>query len=475
MGHERKGRSKDFRAGDAARYVRDRHVEAQTLTPPMSARPGSQGGLSYAHPDIWTERRPNVTCITWRPDGLVFAVGYDDGCIAMWAFEDPDRPLMVRTMTNEDVNMTDAEDLLGAGALAARTGHSKQDPLLEERLTSREPIFKLVWASFPDSASIRLMSAAAHAGAGPEPPSTATTEYADRGETLLLVLGGAPADDAPAINILQFPPYSPAPPVTGKARKPNVNTEGLTRAERSAFRDSLTCTGSSSYPTTTPAEDFLLVPRTSPYFGLAHDPIAIIIMLTPDPTWPAVNGPKAARGIQLLSFPPPRSHVPPASPGRKDHLMRPVADEGTGFAMSQAPISPGMLSPTPVRPPPASASSWRSPWSSAPASPNPIIYADAAGSRTVAKPVKQLRLPAIVWSGDKSVLRCDVHPLDLPNFKRLIRWTIEEEGREEKPRAPFYGGKAIGDVVSHGAPDPKAIKLECYRIMSTTTLDLSVR
>lgn len=52
-----------------------------------------------------------MCCCCWRPDGLVFAVGYNDGCIAIWAIEDADKPLSVRTLTTEDVNITDAEEV----------------------------------------------------------------------------------------------------------------------------------------------------------------------------------------------------------------------------------------------------------------------------------------------------------------------------------------------------------------------------
>lgn len=420
---------------------------------------------------IWTERRPNVTCIAWRPDGLAFAVGHEDGCLSIWAFDDPDRPLMVRTITQEDVNMTDAESLYDSGALSR-----SQMADVEAKAGGREPIFKLTWVSFPDGPSIRAMLAAQGPAAQQEPPSAATIEYAERGETLLMVLGGTPVNQIPAINILQFPPYSAPPPPLGKSVNLTSGSEGLTRAERVAYRDSLAATGTSSYSTSTPAEDFVLLPRSSPYFNLAHDPIAIIILLTPDPELPKVSGPKAGRSVQMLTFPPPRSHEPPPEPGRKDHLTPPlIVEDYSAQPMSQAPLSPGMLSPRTVPVSPGAYSSWRKPWSSAPASPNPIVFADPSGSTSKVKPVKHFRLPAILMTGERSVTICDVHPLDLGNFKRLIRWTIEEEGHEDKPRIPLYGGTAIADVVSHGAPDPKAIKFEAYRIMTAASLDLAVR
>ena len=418
---------------------------------------------------IWTERRPNVTCLAWRPDGLAFAVGHEDGCISIWAFADPDRPLMVRTISQEDVNVTDAESLFDAGVLDNH-GRETADPK-SGAVGVREPIFKLTWASFPDMPTIRNMTAAQGQGAQNDPPSAATIEYAERGETLLLVLGGTPVNTAPAINILQLPAYSAAPPTLGKVL-PKSAGEGISRAERLAFRDSLAATGISSYSTTTPAEDFVLLPRSSPYFALAHDAIAIIILLTPNPDLPEVTGPKAARSVQMFTFPPPRSHEPPPSPGRKDHLTPPLPEQDPpALPMTQAPISPGSLSPRSASP----GGSWRLPWSSAPASPHPIVFADVPGTKGKAKPVKQFRLPAIVWTGERSVISCELHPLELGTFKRLIRWTIEGQSYEDKPRLPLFGGTAMPDVVSPGAPDPKTIKMEPYRIMTTVSLDLAVR
>lgn len=52
-----------------------------------------------------------MTCLCWKPDGLVFAAGYDDGCIAIWSVDDFDKPLSVRTVDEEDVNVTNAESV----------------------------------------------------------------------------------------------------------------------------------------------------------------------------------------------------------------------------------------------------------------------------------------------------------------------------------------------------------------------------
>lgn len=113
--------------------------------------PGAPGGGSYQDDDLFTERNPGVTCITWHPSALCFAVGCtsicfghacllivladllnpkdEDGCIAFWAVEDPDKPLSVRTVETNDVNVTDAESVRRRAA-----GFAPRPPLTPPQL-----------------------------------------------------------------------------------------------------------------------------------------------------------------------------------------------------------------------------------------------------------------------------------------------------------------------------------------------------
>lgn len=78
-------------------------------------------GLVFAVGCEWFSRRPSVeyTCevqsqqadISLWSSALINATVDDDGCIAIWAVEDSDKPLSVRTITQEDVNITDAEEV----------------------------------------------------------------------------------------------------------------------------------------------------------------------------------------------------------------------------------------------------------------------------------------------------------------------------------------------------------------------------
>lgn len=418
----------------------------------------------------------------------MFAVGHFDGCITFWAYGEPDKPLMVRTITHEDVNVTDADELFSAGVLdkgKPRERDADGQLVISAVSANREPIFKLTWASFPDQASLRLLATAQAADETLEPVSNATMEYAERGETLLLVLGGQSPGEKPGINILQFPAYQP--PLSQKARPSSPNSESMPVQERYAYRDSLAPTGSSFYATATPPEDFVLMPRNSPYFNLSLDPIAIFVTLTPDPNIAKPeSGRMAERGIEAWAFPPPRSTVIPASPGRKNYVQPGEGEKAV--AMTPAPVwtSPQM---TPRAASPSAG--WRLPWSSGSPAPSPklppspllrVPTPDSAGSSSSLNPIrartkirKRYRLPAQLWSGATSVLTSDIHSLPTPLFKRLITWSIDHAEQDLASRVPLQGGLVVPDLQSHGAPDVKVAKMESYRIMVTSHSDATVR
>ena len=404
-----------------------------------------------------------MTCVTWRPDGLVFAVGHEDGCISIWSLEEPDKPLMVRTLTKEDVNVTDAESLFDAGALDTTTKNGQPVPP-----AVREPIFKLAWASFPDRATLGTMVAAQSLDPGVEPVQKSTMQYAEKGETLLVVLGGCMSNDPPAINVLQMPVYTPPPVIKTAVAGPS---EGLSIPGRKAYRESLSVTGITQYPTATPAEDFVLLPRTSPYFNLSFDPISIVIFLTPEDRLPPVKGPHGRRTVDAWSFPPPRSDLPPDDTGRKD--FHTVTDEALqGYAMAAVPTLPNALSPGLSTS--DSTSSWRLPWSSSPASPG-LSPLNGGTITHHSQPARPLRLPSIFWTGGTNVLGCQTFSLDNATFRRLIAFGIETAGREEKPRLPLKGGTAVPDLHSNNAPDVALTKMEGYRILATWHADGAVR
>lgn len=404
-----------------------------------------------------------MTSIAWHPDGTTFVVGHEDGCLAFWALDDPDRPLLVRTIEREDVNITDAESLFDSGALDSQARRVAG----EARPGEREPVFKLAWVSFPDEASLKALFAAQGTAAAGEPLTNATVEYADRGESVLVVLGGCVVGAPPAIHLLQLPAFV-QPPQAAAA------TEGLSLVQRNAFRDSLSVTGITTYPSTSPAEDFILVPRSSPYFNLCHDPVAIVIFLTPDPSLPPIQGPHGVRSVDAWEFPPPRSDVVPEDTGRKK--FRTVEDEVHGLVpMTAAPVSPafrGGRSLSAVTSP--GGSPWRMPWTPPPAaSPNPFFTPSGLPLR--ARPPRPFRLPSLFWTGRTNVLGCEIYPLDNTVFTRLISWSITQQDGE-KPRLPgLTGGMAVPDLTSPNAPDPGIVKMESYRVLVTYSADGCVR
>lgn len=395
--------------------------------------------------------------------------------MTFWAYSESDKPLMVRTVTHEDVNVTDAESLFSAGALDSQARRQRAEEAIR---ANREPIFKLTWVAFPDQAGIRAIITAQATDPTLEPPSNATVDYAERGETLLLVLGGQSEGERPGINILQFPQYQPPPPVmqrrgTGTAPP----SESMTLPDRYAFRDSLMPTGKSYYPTKTPPEDFILMPRNNPYFNMAFDPIAILISLTPDPTLSSNAEP--ARAVEAWAFPPPRSNIVPPSPGRKK-FIQPGEDEKL-VAVTPAPV----LSP-PGGTPRSTSGGWKLPWGATTPSPkgspslrvptpdSAMSIASGSGRRRIGHR-RQYRLPAPIWSGPNAVLGCEICSLPTPTFKKLISFSIENAGSEKQPRLPLQGGMAVPDLQSHGAPDVKVAKMESYRIFVTWHPDASVR
>jgi syntaxin-binding protein 5 len=394
--------------------------------------------------------------------------------MAFWAYSDADKPLTVRTITHEDVNVTDAESLFSAGVLDNQI--RKENDVMT---ANREPVFKLAWVHFPDQAELKLLVATAGADGTSQQISNATHDYAERGETLLVLLGGQSAGEKPGINILQFPAY--APPLAKKG--PQSPSQALPAQERYAYRDSLMPTGTSYYPTPTPPEDFILMPRSNPYFNNCHDPTAIIVTLTPDPTLSKVNAPTGERGVEAWVFPPPRSTVAPPSPGRKSFAV--PGEDDKLVAMTPAP----MMSSNPTSPrSPSPAAGWRLPWTASPSSrvgsPTlrvPASPDSAAGSAMSPFGPKRIRnrrryrLPSSLWTGASSVLGCQVYSLSTANFKRLISHSIEFAGQEDEPRLPLYGGAAAPDLQSHGAPDVKVSKLESYRVLATYHADATVR
>lgn len=252
-------------------------------------------GAGVGNPELmWTERAAPMTCVAWRPDGILFACGHEDGCISIWHAEDDEKPVMVRTLESIDVD--------------------KPDPAMFEAQNGpamgREPIFKLSWSGFPLQPWIRIEKAAAAARQG-QPPQVEEDEPATG--TVLTILGGATERHPPGLVCLHFPAFS-----WPYSSYWNPSSAEATAKTRQALRMSIMETNGSRYATPSAVEDFILLPRESPYYGLAYDPVAVVTLLSADPLLPPLPPPAAARGLKAFAFPPPADsndalRLPPGS------------------------------------------------------------------------------------------------------------------------------------------------------------------
>ncbi|THH26967.1 hypothetical protein EUX98_g7215 [Antrodiella citrinella] len=207
---------------------------------------GAPGGTGYHSQDILTHRKPSVTAFAIHPSGHFFAVGHADGSIAFWAMEDEDKPLLVRTLDEDDIHLVDANKLDEALSAPKNTD------------APREPIFKLSWSGFPNSTDPR------------------------GGETVLTILGGLRNDEPPGVTAYLLPAFNP-----GEPRSPSDPSAGLHPFFKAAMRKSLVPTNAYTYFTKGITQDFLLVPRGSPHFSGTWDPVSIILMseyAAPPPT-----------------------------------------------------------------------------------------------------------------------------------------------------------------------------------------------
>ncbi|SCV67903.1 BQ2448_5514 [Microbotryum intermedium] len=310
------------------------HVPILVVIPP-----GAVGGGNDTEDTIFSERRPPVTCLAWRPDGefsmlskktfethslsfltgLMFAAGHEDGCISFACVSD-DNPITIRTIERDAVNKTTEEDLFAWNAKSAEA---------RRQTACREPIFRLAWSSFEQEtmlsrATASFSGAAAAAMSSSEIPDLPTPDSPyTKGETMLTILGGLLPKDPPGIHVLAFPPYV-APPIAASA------SSNIPFAVREALKASIEPTFHHIYPTDTPPEDFVLLPRSSPHFSLSHDPTAMIITTGQDRRLPVLAAPHASRGIEAWSFPPAQGHPRP----RQLRLPAQLSWNGPGTCVS---------------------------------------------------------------------------------------------------------------------------------------------
>ncbi|KAG0240475.1 hypothetical protein BGX31_001936 [Mortierella sp. GBA43] len=120
--------------------------------------PGALGGHGAGDETsgLNNSRYPQVTVISWRPDGLGFVSGYDDGCIVFWDVRQ-EKPVLARTIHDINVNVPGNKPSIDRGAVQS------------------VPIYQLSWCL-----------------------------HGNRDETTLIVAGGVGSVDMYGVHLFEF-------------------------------------------------------------------------------------------------------------------------------------------------------------------------------------------------------------------------------------------------------------------------------
>ncbi|PWN24726.1 hypothetical protein BDZ90DRAFT_234681 [Jaminaea rosea] len=384
--------------------------------------PGAPGAGGIAPEAIWTERGSPVTCVAWRPDGQIFAMGHEDGLISFWSAADDSKPLLVRSLAELDLDRPTVDELPGR--------------------PPREPIFKLAWSGFPGKRWLDALSG----GKADEQMSAADVEG---GSTILTVLGGAvPNHDPPGVMTLHFPPYVATAPSSatttasfwGSAAQP---AHEVAHKARPGLRASLTSTRETRVLSNATVQDFILLPRSSPHYSMAYDPMAILMLVDVPHGLPPLAPPAAQRGLVATPFPP----LP--SPG--------------AHRASSGPRSPGLI------PRPADGTSP----SQAVAGPTPAIAPDLVAPKLLTLPF------ALACTGAGAVLSAQLVNLPVHSYRKLVSVADGQEGSPDgssgAPSLPLKGGAAAAATIGNLTPEALARTPGSFRLLITQHLDGSIR
>ena len=222
-------------------------------------------------------RNPFVSCMAIHPAGHFFAAGYEDGSVAVWAIEDEDKPLLVRSIEEVDINLIN-EELLN---LTLDPGDNKPN-----NKPAPEPIYELAWSGYSNSADPR------------------------GGAHTLAVLGGGRGKESSGVTIFSFSAFNPADSGTD----PKI---ALPPSIRKAMHDCLLSPGVYTYQSESTITDFLLLPRNTPHFAGNFDPVAILLIF---------DGGSDKRSISIMEFPPRTLAVVPEPQGMTKSISSTTTD-----------------------------------------------------------------------------------------------------------------------------------------------------
>ncbi|KAI9703965.1 MAG: hypothetical protein M1820_005747 [Bogoriella megaspora] len=185
---------------------------------------GAPGG--DVDPAVWNmERSPRLTQAIWHPTGTFVLTGHDDSSLVFW---DPNTARIVLARTLQDTKVDQPASI--SRTQAARSGLTTMHP--------KEPLFRIAWCANKD----------------PD-------------DTGILIAGGQ-STDLPTKGLTFFE----------LGRTPVYNTSSwqvLADHFENPKRQRVLPT-----PPNANIVDFCLIPRTSPHFAGAHDPIAVIAILS---------------------------------------------------------------------------------------------------------------------------------------------------------------------------------------------------
>jgi syntaxin-binding protein 5 len=195
-------------------------------------------------------------------------------------------------------------------------------------------------------------------------------------------------------------------------------------------------------------EDFLLVPRSSPFLGGGSDAVALLVVESASHALPPVPGALSGRELRALTFPPIRST------GGRDGERKEYGTGADAFVPMTA--APQMASASPM---PASSSGWgfsspalgSAPTPEALRSLPPMIGSEGFG---------EFRLPATFWAGSHTLLGC--HLVDVPreSFSQLRKWDAGcADGWDGMSRLPLDGGRAQATTTGAHAPNLRTLKV----------------
>lgn len=377
---------------------------------------------------IWTERASPATCIAWRPDGEVFAMGHEDGCISFWHVRDDDKPIMVRTLDCLDVEKP------------------VTDPaMMETPRPPKEPVFKLAWSGFPEKGWIdKASESAASWQSQQRQRSSSSADNANESVkgTVLTVLGGVKAGiDPPGLFCANLPPYTAALSLWGGG------TVEANHKLRVALHDSLIPTSEVVYPTSSVVEDFMLLPRSNPHYSGHYDPSAVVMLLAADPALPTLPPPAAARGLACFAFPPrPRAGMAalPTSPASQQGMRY----AGTRVSAGSYPLVPQKELHLPL----------------------PLTL--AGGGAILGAKLETLTPHAY----RKLVGPLDITGLNQKQEQEASGSALRSSYNDTKPPVELSGGKASASLSGEGSDTiPEMLRSSTFRVLFTWHLDGTVR